>query len=246
MNEVLTGINSVTEALMGRRKIKHIYILETRRDKRIDTITHLAEKKGVYVQYVNKQQLLQMSGKVNNQGVVAFTESYKYADLNEILQLAQDRGEDPLILILDGLEDPQNLGSIIRTAECAGVHGIVIPRHGATEVSDAVARASAGAVEHFLIAREVNLVNVIKDLKKEGLWIVGADTGAESNFFSVSFPEALALVIGSEGKGIRRLVKENCDYLVKIPMLGKLNSLNASVSAALLIYEVLRQRIVKP
>jgi 23S rRNA (guanosine2251-2'-O)-methyltransferase len=242
MKEKLTGVNSVMEALKGRRKIGKIFILENRWDKRIEELIYLARKKGVYVQYADKSQLDRMSAGVNHQGVIALVESYNYAQLDEVLQLARDRGEAPFILILDGLEDPQNLGSIIRTAECAGVHGIVIPRHGSAEVSQGVVRASAGAVEHVLLVRETNLVNTIKHLKDQGLWVVGSDMEAKNDYFSTSFPSPLALVIGSEGKGIRRLVKENCDILVKIPMHGKLNSLNASVAAALLIYEALRQR----
>lgn len=230
------------EALQGRRKVGKIYILESRQNKRTGELVRLAEKKGVYVQYVDKPQLDRMSGLVNHQGVLALVESYQYADLEQVLQLAGERGEEPFILILDGLEDPQNLGSIIRTAECAGVHGIIVPRHGSAEVSEGVARASAGAVEHVLLVQETNLVNTIKNLKQKGLWVAGADMAADSDYFSVSFPVPLALVIGSEGKGIRRLVKENCDFLVRIPMWGKIQSLNASVSAALLIYEVLRQR----
>lgn len=242
MKEKLTGVNSVMEALKGRRKIGKIFILENRRDKRIEELIYLAQKKGVYVQYADKSRLDRMSPGVNHQGVIALVESYNYAQLDEVLQLAQDRREDPFILILDGLEDPQNLGSIIRTAECAGVHGIVVPRHGSAEVSEGMVRASAGAVEHVLLVRETNLVNTIKHLKDKGLWVVGSDMEAKNDYFSTSFPSPLALVIGSEGKGIRRLVKENCDILVKIPMHGKLNSLNASVAAALLIYEALRQR----
>jgi len=242
MKEKLAGANSVMEALKGRRKIEKIYILNSRQDKRTGELVRLAEKKGVFVQYVDKPQLDRMSGLVNHQGVLALVENYQYADLDEILELAERQREDPFILILDGLEDPQNLGSIIRTAECAGVHGIIVPRHGSAEVSEGVARASAGAVEHVLLTQETNLVNTIKKLKQKGFWIVGSDMGGESEYYSITFPAPLALVIGSEGKGIRRLVKENCDLLVRIPMWGKLQSLNASVSAALLIYEVLRQR----
>jgi 23S rRNA (guanosine2251-2'-O)-methyltransferase len=242
MKEKLTGVNSVMEALKGRRKVEKIYIQESRQGKRTEELIRLADRKGVYVQYVEKQQLDRMSSGVNHQGVLALVQSYTYADLDDVLQLAEERREAPFILILDGLEDPQNLGSIIRTAECAGVHGIIIPRHGSANVSEGVARASAGAVEHVLLVQETNLVNTIKYLKNIGIWIAGADMGAKNDYFATSFPDPLALVIGSEGKGIRRLVKENCDLLVKIPMWGKLNSLNASVSAALLIYEVLRQR----
>ena len=242
MQEKLTGVNSIMEALKGRRKIDKIYMLENRQGKRMEELIYLAGKKGVYVQYVDKLRLDRMSPGVNHQGVIALVDSYNYAQLDEALQLAQEQGEDPFILILDGLEDPQNLGSIIRTAECTGVHGIVIPRHGSAEVSEGVVRASAGAVEHVLLVQETNLVNTIKYLKNIGLWVVGADMQAKEDYFSMSFPAPLALVIGSEGKGIRRLVKENCDIMVKIPMRGKLNSLNASVAAALLLYEILRQK----
>ncbi len=227
MKEKLAGVNSIMEALKGQRKIDRIYVLDTRQDKRTGELVRLAEKKGIYIQYVRRQQLDQMSGLVNHQGVLALVESYKYADLDQVWQLAAKRGEDPFIL---------------RTAECAGVHGIIIPRHGSAQVSEGVARASAGAVEHVLLVQETNLVSAIKNLKQKGLWIAGADMAAENDCFSISFPVPLALVIGSEGKGIRRLVKENCDLLVRIPLRGKLQSLNASVSAAVLIYEVLRQR----
>lgn len=242
MREKLAGVNSVMEALKGRRKIDKIYMLNSRQNKRTEELVRLAGKRGVYVQYVDKPRLDRLSGLINHQGVLALVESYEYAALDQVFQLAAKQGEDPFIIILDGLEDPQNLGSIIRTAECAGVHGIIVPRHGSAEINQGVARASAGAVEHVLLVQETNLVNTIKNLKQKGLWIVGADMMAESDYFSVSFPVPLALVIGSEGKGIRRLVKESCDLLVRIPMWGKLQSLNASVAAALLIYEVLRQR----
>lgn len=242
MKEKLAGVNSIMEALRGRRRVHKIYIQEGRGGKRIEELINLAGKRGVFWQYVEKSQLDQMYTQANHQGVVAQVDIYEYSSLEEILEYAAMRGEAALVLILDGIEDPQNLGSIIRSAECAGVHGIIIPRHNASEITAAVARASAGAVEHMRIAMETNLVTSIKRLKTHGLWVVAADMDGQQDYFQASIPSPTALVVGGEGKGIRRLVKENCDLVVKIPMTGSINSLNASVAASLLIYEALRQR----
>jgi 23S rRNA (guanosine2251-2'-O)-methyltransferase len=160
------------------------------------------------------------------------------------MALARERGEDPLLLVLDGIEDPQNLGAILRTAECLGAHGVVIPKHGACAVTSAVSRASAGASEHLKVARVTNLAQTLKELKKQGLWTVGADSQAPDSCFDLSYPGPLALVVGGEGRGIRRLVRENCDYMVHIPMSGRVNSLNASVSMAIVLAEIVRQRLV--
>lgn len=242
MKAKLAGVNSIMEALKSGRKIYKIYIQEGREGKKIEELTNLANSRGVYIQYVEKSRLDKMYTYTNHQGIVAEVANYEYSDINEVLESAAIKGEPPFILILDGIEDPQNLGSIIRTAECAGVHGIIIPKHNAVEVTEVVAKASAGAVEHTKIVQETNLVNTIKYLKKEGLWVVGADMAGDSNYFSTSIPSPTALVVGSEGRGMRRLVRENCDLILKIPMYGKIESLNASVSAALLIYEIVRQR----
>ncbi|CFX04080.1 Alpha/beta knot methyltransferases [Syntrophomonas zehnderi OL-4] len=242
MKEKLAGVNSIMEALRGGRRVHKIYIQEGRGGKRIGELLSLAAKRGVFCQYVEKNQLDRMYTQGNHQGVVAQVDVYEYSTLEEILEYAAMRGEAALVLLLDGIEDPQNLGSIIRSAECAGVHGIVIPRHNASAITPAVARASAGAVEHMRIAMETNLVTSIKRLKDYGLWIVAADMEDSQDYFRAAIPSPTAVVIGGEGKGIRRLVKEKCDLVVKIPMRGALNSLNASVAAALLIYEILRQR----
>lgn len=242
MIEKLAGVNSIMEALKGRRKVQKIFIQEQRGGKRIEELVRLARKKGVYIQYVEKQRLDQMYTVSNHQGVVAQVDSYEYSSTGEVLEYAAMKQEDPLLLILDGLEDPQNLGSVIRTAECAGVHGIIIPRHNSVEITAAVSRASAGAVEHMRIVQETNLVNAIKKLKSGGLWIIGADISGEINYFDAGIPSPTAIVVGGEGQGIRRLVRENCDMLVKIPMTGVINSLNASVATALVVYEVIRQR----
>jgi len=241
MQEKLAGVNSIMEALRGKRKIHKIYIQEGRGGKKIEELVQQAQKKGIYCQYVDKQRLDGMYTSANHQGIVAQVDSYEYSTVDEILEQAALRGQDPFVLILDGIEDPQNLGSIIRTAECAGVHGIIIPQHSSAEVTAAVARASAGAIEHMLIARETNLVNSIKYLKTQGLWVVGASMEGRTEFFDADIPSPTAIVIGGEGTGIRRLVSQNCDLLVKIPMLGRISSLNASVAAGLIIYEVLRQ-----
>ena len=242
MKEKLAGVNSIMEALRGRRRVHKIYIQEGRGGKRIEELITLAGKRGVFWQYIEKTKLDAMYTLGNHQGVVAQVDTYEYSSLEEMLEYAAMRGEAPLLLILDGIEDPQNLGSIIRTAECAGVHGIIIPKHNATEITSAVARASAGAVEHMRMAMETNLVSCINKLKTHGLWIVAVDMDGKQDYFSSALPSPTALVIGGEGQGIRRLVKENCDLIVKIPMAGAINSLNASIAAGLVIYEVLRQR----
>lgn len=241
MKDKLAGVNSIVEAIKGGRKIHKIYIQQGRSGKKIEELLNLAEKRGIYVQEVEKKRLDQMYTVSNHQGIIAQVDTYDYSELGEVLEYATLKGEKPFIIMLDGLEDPQNLGSIIRTAECAGVHGIIIPRHNSVEITAAVAKASAGAVEHIHIVRETNLVNTLTYLKEQGMWIIGADMFAKEDYFNSDIPTPAVLVIGSEGKGIRRLVKENCDVLVKIPMLGKINSLNASIAAALLMYEVVRQ-----
>ena len=243
MKEKLAGINSIIEALKGKRKIHKIFIQEGRQGKRIQEIVQIARRKGVFLQFVEKQRLDQLYKVSNHQGIIALVSNYEYAHIDEIFEYAAIKKESPFVLILDGIEDPQNLGNIIRTAETAGVHGIILPRHNSAEITTAVARASAGAVEHMHIVQETNIVNTIKNLKSSyGLWVVGADMHADTEYYSIAMPDPTGLVIGGEGKGIRRLVKENCDILVKIPMWGKIDSLNASSAAALLIYEIVRQR----
>ncbi|HHW60507.1 MAG TPA: 23S rRNA (guanosine(2251)-2'-O)-methyltransferase RlmB [Syntrophomonadaceae bacterium] len=242
MAEKIAGVNAIMEAIRGKRKVQKIFIQEGRGGKKVQDLLNLASKRGIYWQYVEKQRLDQLYTGGNHQGIVAQVEDYEYASVEEILESAALKGEEPFLLILDGIEDPQNLGSIIRTAECAGVHGIILPRHHSCEISGAVSRASAGALEHILIAQEHNLVNTIQDLKKRGFWVTAADMEGEELYHRASIPAPTVLVIGGESRGIRRLVKENCDLIVRIPMQGKLQSLNASVAAALMIYEVVRQR----
>lgn len=241
MKEKLAGVNSIMEAIKGKRKIHKIFVQEGRAGKKIEDLLKLAASRGIYIQEVPKQRLNDMYMTGNHQGIVAEVDNYEYCSIEEVLEYAAMKGEPPFLLILDGLEDPQNLGSIIRSAEAAGIHGVVIPRHNSVEVTPAVARASAGAVEHMKVVLATNLVNTIKYLKDQGLWVVGADMDGQA-YQTVKFPSPTVLVIGGEGSGIRRLVKENCDLVVKIPMYGQVNSLNASAAAAVILFETVRQK----
>ncbi|SHG91908.1 23S rRNA (guanosine2251-2'-O)-methyltransferase [Thermosyntropha lipolytica DSM 11003] len=246
MKETVAGINGVTEMLKAkRRKIYRIFIQEGKKGSKVDELVKLATGCQIPVQRMDKKDMDRMYPAKNHQGVVAEVEPYKYSSLEEVLEYARGKGEEPFLVLLDGIEDPQNMGAIVRTALCAGVHGVVIPKHHAVEVTDAVVRASAGAVEYMHIIKTTNLVGFIKELKACGFWIIGADAEGKEDYFALSFPSPVAVVVGSEGDGMRRLVKENCDFLVKIPMQGEINSLNASVAAALIIYEVVRQRWTK-
>ncbi len=244
MKELVFGINAVTEALRGQRRVYKLYALRERQDKRLEEILTLAREKEVRLQYLERKKLDGLC-EGRHQGVIAEVEKYSYADLGQVLRNLKEREKEklPFLLLLDGIEDPQNFGAIIRTAECAGVDAIIIPSHKSVEVNSTVSRVSAGAAEHMAIIKENNLVNTINYLKKEGFWVLGADAQAPNSYFNASIPSPTALVIGGEGRGIRRLVREKCDILVRIPMFGRINSLNASVAAALLIYEILRQRI---
>ncbi len=240
MSDILQGINSVLEALKAKRKINLIHIARGKVDDRLQLVLQMAKDQGIKVVRAQKADLDKMAGKYH-QGVVAEAEPYRYYSLEDISDQAGT--EQPLLLLLDGVQDPQNLGAIIRTSECMGVNGVIIPKHGACEVTSAVTRASAGASEHLKVARVTNLVQTLKELKKRGFWIVGTDSQAPQSYFDISFLGPIALVIGGEGKGIRRLVGENCDYMVYIPMAGQINSLNASVSSAIVLGEIVRQRL---
>ncbi len=247
VREILGGINSVTEALRGTRKIYKLYIIgKERNNPRIEVLVNLAQNQAIDVKLTNQADLDRLYPQAPHQGVVAEVEPYRYADLEDVIAQAAIAGEKSLLLVLDGIEDPQNLGSIIRTAECAGVNGIILPRHHSATITPTVVRASAGATEHIAVVQETNLVNTLKTLKKAGMWVIGADMEGSTEYFHTDMPRPAVLVIGGEGRGIRRLVRENCDLLVRIPMYGQVNSLNASVSAALLIYELVRQRGNQP
>lgn len=240
--QYIAGRNPVLEILKTDKKIDKLYIQKGELQGSINKIIGIARERNIQIQEVDKRRLDTLSEGNIHQGVVALVGAYNYTTIDEILERAKDRQEDPFIIILDEIEDPHNLGAIIRTAECAGVHGIIIPQRRSALVNQTVYRSSVGAVEHVLVARVNNLNNAIKELKNKGLWVYGADMAGENFHFNTKFDGAIALVVGNEGKGISRLVKENCDLLVKIPMLGKVSSLNASNAAAILIYEIVRQK----
>ena len=227
------------------RDINKIFISDGEKHGSINKIIALAKEKKVIINEVSKAKLNQMSQTENNQGVIAIVPPFNYCEIEDILDLAKKRDEKPFILILDGIEDPHNLGSIIRTAETAGVHGIIIPKRRAANVNSTVAKVSAGAVEYMKIARVNNINDAINTLKENDVWICGTDMDTDKYYYDEDFTGGIGIVIGSEGYGISRLVKENCDFLVKIPMKGKITSLNASVSAGIVMYEVVKQRMAK-
>lgn len=242
MSEWLAGKNPVTEAIKANRPIEKLLVAEGVKPASIAEATRLAKEKGIIIQHVKRQKLDQLTGGAVHQGVAAIVAAHRYQELTEVLDSANERGEAPFLLVLDGIEDPQNLGSILRTADAAGVHGVIIPKRRAVGLTATVAKTSAGAIEYVPVVRVTNLVRTLQQLKTEGFWVTGAEASGELPYTEVDFTVPTALVIGSEGKGISRLVRENCDYVVHLPMKGAVNSLNASVAAALLMYEVLRKR----
>ena len=242
ISDQIEGRNSVLELLESNRDINKILIAKGERHGSINKIIALAKERKIVIAEVEKNKLNTMSETKNHQGVIAIVPPFNYVEVEDILKEAKSKNEDPFILILDGIEDPHNLGSIIRTAETAGVHGVIIPKRRAASVNATVSKTSAGAVEHVKIARVNNLNETIKYLKENDVWICGTDGAAKDYYYNQNLTGALAIVIGSEGFGMSRLVKENCDFLVKIPMKGKITSLNASVSAGIVIYEAVKQR----
>lgn len=236
------GRNAVLELLESDRDINKIFISDGEKHGSINKIIALAKQKKVIINEISRAKLNQMSQTENNQGVIAIVPPFEYCDIDDILEFAKSKDENPFILILDEIEDPHNLGSIIRTAETAGVHGIIIPKRRAAGVNSTVAKVSAGAVEHMNIARVNNINDAINYLKQNDIWICGTDIDAKNYYYNEDYTGGIGIVIGNEGSGMGRLVKKNCDFLVKIPMKGKVTSLNASVSAGIIIYEVLKQR----
>jgi len=244
MREVLYGRNAVREALRaGRRKIYKLILAQgTKETGIVADIATLASKSGVPIQRVERRQLDKI-GDFNHQGVAAETTQYPYAELEEILTQADQRQETPLLLMLDCLQDPQNLGTLLRTAEIVGVHGAVIPRRRAVGITPAVVNSSAGATEHLLVVQVTNLVRTMEELKAQGLWIVGLEDMPQARLcYQSDLTMPLALVVGSEGRGMGRLVRETCDILIRLPMRGKISSLNAAVAGSITLYEVWRQR----
>lgn len=230
------------EALRAERPLHKLMVARGAGEGSIRTILALAREQGVPVQEVDRSRLDAMAQSHAHQGVIALAAPRQYAEPEELLERARQRGEDPLLLVLDGIEDPHNVGSLLRTAECAGAHGAILPERRAAGLTPAAVKASAGAAEHLPVARVTNLVRTLEWLKEQGLWIAGADAAGPQLYTEVNLKGPLALVIGSEGKGLARLVREHCDYLVRLPLHGKVNSLNASVAGGILLYEVVRQR----
>lgn len=243
MSETIEGRNPLLEALRANRAISKIYLAKGSDQRELREIMALAKERGIPLQWVPRQKLEALASTKGHQGVVALASPVPYADLDEILARAKEQGEDPFIIILDHLEDPHNLGAILRTAEAVGVHGVVIPKRRGVTVTGTVTKTSAGAVEYVPIARVANLRQAMEELKEKGCWIVGADLQGSISFFEADLKGPLALVIGSEGQGMSRLVRETCDLLIKIPMVGRLNSLNASVAASVILYEIFKQRL---
>lgn len=241
---LIEGRNPVLEALKSGREIDKIFIQKGAGEGSIRQIIAIAREKKILVKEVDKAKLDGLSRTRNHQGIIASAALYKYYEVEDILSAAKEKGEDPFIIILDEITDNNNLGSILRSADASGVHGIIIPKRRAVGLTPAVAKISAGAVEYVPVAKVTNLNHTIEYLKKEGLWIVGADMGGET-YYGKDMTGPIALVIGSEGEGLGRLIKENCDFLVSIPMRGKISSLNAAVSAAIILFEIQKQRAAK-
>lgn len=241
--DIVIGRNAVIETLKGDRTIETLYISNNKLEGSINTIISLAKEKRVLIKEVDKRKLDSMCDGSVHQGVIAKVTPYKYSEVSDILALAKERGESPFIVILDEVEDPHNLGSIVRTAELFGVHGIIIPKRRSASVSATVYKASVGAIEHVKIAKVTNLNATIDDLKQKGVWVYGADIRAEEYSYQVDFSGPCAVIIGNEGRGISKLTVQKCDKLIKIPMVGKINSLNASVAGGIIMYEVLKGRL---
>jgi 23S rRNA (guanosine2251-2'-O)-methyltransferase len=243
MQGIIAGRKPVMEALRAGTSIEKIVFLLGVQGTVIEDIRRAAERDNVPVSQASRQEFRELASDATTQGVVAIVRQAKaFVSLGEIVVAAETKKEKPLILILDSIEDPQNLGALVRTAECAGVHGVVIPKHHAASVTSAVVKASAGATEHVAMAEVTNIVSTMDELKERGFWTAGVDLEGDIPFTEFDYTTAAAIVVGNEGKGIRRLVREHCDRLVRIPMYGNLGSLNASVAGALVMYEAARQR----
>lgn len=237
----IEGRNAVLEAFRAGRTIDKLFVQDGCQDGPVLTIKREASKQGTLIKYVAKERLDQMSETGRHQGVIVYAAAYAYAEVEDILQKARDQGEAPFVFLLDNIEDPHNLGAIIRTANLAGAHGVIIPKNRAVGLTATVAKASAGAINYTPVAKVTNLGQTIEELKKEGLWFVCADMGGTC-MYDLDLKGAIGLVIGSEGNGVGRLVKEKCDFTASIPMQGDIDSLNASVAAGVLAYEIVRQR----
>lgn len=247
MNEVIhenyiEGRNAVLEAYRSGKTIDKLYVLDGCQDGPVKSITREAKKHDSIIHYVTKERLDQISETGKHQGVIAVSAAYAYAEVEDILKAAEEKGEPPFIIILDGIEDPHNLGAILRTANLAGAHGVIIPKRRAVGLTPTVAKTSAGAINYTPVAKVTNISNTIKELKERGMWFVCADMGG-TKMYDLNLTGSIGLVIGNEGEGVSKLVKENCDMIASIPMKGDIDSLNASVATGVLAYEIVRQRL---
>ena len=238
----IEGRNAVLEAFRSGKTIDRLFVLDGCQDGPIKSILREAKKTDVIINYVKKERLDQMSETGKHQGVMAYAAAYEYGTVEDMLKAAEEKGEPPFLILLDNIEDPHNLGAIIRTANQAGAHGIIIPKRRAVGLTATVAKASAGAINYTPVAKVTNLATTIEELKEKGLWFVCADMGGEV-MYNLNLKGAIGLVIGNEGEGVSRLVREKCDYIASIPMKGDIDSLNASVAAGVLAYEIVRQRL---
>jgi len=241
----LEGRNPVIEALKSGRSINRIYVAKGEKEGSINQIIAMARQKHIIIQEVDRAKLDNMSLSNSHQGVIALTAVKDYVEVDDILERAAESGRPPFIIILDEITDSHNLGSILRTANAVGAHGVIIPKRRAVGLTAVVSKASAGAVEYVPVARVTNIVQTIEKLKKENIWVAGTDSTGDKTYFESDLTGPIALVIGSEGEGMGKLVRESCDFVVSIPMMGQISSLNASVAAAVVMYEILRQRIAK-
>lgn len=240
----IEGRNAVLEAFRSGKTIDRLFVLDGCQDGPVRTIVREAKKHDTIVNFVPKERLDSMSETGHHQGVMAYAAAYEYAEVEDILKIAEEKGEPPFLFLLDGIEDPHNLGAIIRTADLAGAHGVIIPKRRAVGLTATVARTSAGALNYTPVAKVTNMAATIEDLKKRGIWFVCADMGGES-MYRLNLTGPIGLVIGNEGEGVSRLVKEKCDMIASIPMKGDIDSLNASVATGVLAYEIVRQRLAK-
>lgn len=238
----IEGRNAVLEAFRSGKTIDKLFVLDGCQDGPVRTIVREAKKYDTIINYVAKERLDQMSETGKHQGVIAYASAYEYAEVEDMLKLAEEKGEPPFLFLLDGIEDPHNLGAIIRTANLAGAHGIIIPKRRAVGLTATVAKASAGAIYYTPVAKVTNLTNTIRELKEQGMWFVCADMGG-TTMYDLDLKGSIGLVIGNEGEGVSKLVKENCDFVASIPMKGDIDSLNASVATGVLAYEIVRQRL---
>ena len=238
----IEGRNPVIEAIKNDREIDKIMIANGAKEGSIKKIVAMAKEKNIVIQYVDRNKLDEISTSHSHQGVIANVSDYRYYELDELIKSVEEKGEDPFFIILDEITDPHNLGSIIRTADAVGAHGVIIPKRRSVHITPTVAKASAGAVEYVPVCKVTNIVNTIKTLKEHGMWIAAADMDGQT-FYEQNLTGPIGLVIGREGFGISRLVKKNCDFTVKMPMVGNVTSLNASVAGSILLYEIFKQRM---